>query len=154
MVQLRRPCPLDSIRRIETRIPPILWILAELPGYYTNLVAQLAKRMAAQGVPSVFVAASPYYELLRRVDLSALGPVHYVSKALAVAGDQQGLDEEAVDLWLTHATFVRQRHFWGRHLNPWDHYRRLARFYRQLFTERGPFSVVVSANVSNAVIAF
>lgn len=139
---------------IKKPLAQVLWILSEFPGYCTDLFAALAKYLSRLGVNSVFVSASPYYERFRGIDLKALGPVHDISSYLSDRKNREHLEDENIDYWLTHATFVRIGHFWGRHINNWDDYRCISRFYRELFQKHGPFDAVVSEAPSNAVVCF
>lgn len=129
--------------------PQVLFVVPDCPGYFTECALRLAERLLAAGHRPAFAVSTPYYERFKGVDLSAVGPVHYVSDFLERCPDAAA-EDVAFDYWLAHATFMRTRYYWGRHINTWNDYRKVVLFFRDLFARYPTLRLVWSEIPSNS----
>jgi hypothetical protein len=130
--------------------PKVLFLVADCPGYFLDSVSSMAGELTRQGIGCLFAVTSPYYERFRKVQLSAHGHVTYFSDFEQVISPDS--DEVGLDYWLTYPTFVRQLYFYGKHLNKWETYRRVAAFYRRIFDSDRSIEVVCSEPPSNSFL--
>lgn len=129
----------------------ILFLLADSPGYFVQVIYQMAETLCSQGTKVAFAATSPYYEGYKGVELSRLGECHYFSDFLQVPVDAAVLDNVELNYWWTYPTFVRDHYFTGQHRNEWDIYKKVVLFHQEVLQKHKP-GLVVSEPPSNAFL--
>jgi len=128
-----------------------LYLLADIPGVFAPLVARIAERVKREGVEPVFASTSRFYERFHHLDLASLGHAEYLSDYLSGAARDRG-ESDAVNYWASYPTFVRQKYFFGRHLNSWAVYPRVTRFFRNLFESHPEIGFVWSEAPSSSFL--
>ncbi|MBK7896477.1 MAG: hypothetical protein IPJ90_16695 [Anaerolineaceae bacterium] len=129
----------------------ILFLIADSPGYFVQIIYQMAEALYSQGCKVIFASTSPYYERYKGFDLSRLGECHYFSDFLQVSLDSTVLEAVELNYWWTYPTFVRDHYFIGQHRNEWDVYKKLVLFHREVLQKHNP-DLVVSEPPSNAFL--
>jgi hypothetical protein len=132
--------------------PTVLFVVADCPGHFAELAYRTAEKLRNEGVESAFALTTPFYERFAGISMSDIGPTHYLSEFLQSCPDGPELQEVQLDYWLTHPTFVRTRYYRRRHLNPWDDYKKIALFFRQLIAQVPNLAAVWSEPPSSATI--
>lgn len=129
----------------------ILFLLADCPGYFTELFYKLAKVIKDKGYTPVFASTSPFYEKLKKIDVSSIAKVYYLDNFLKKPISEEDYQNISIDNWSNYASYTRQSYFYGRSLNNIDTLKKTKLFFQKIYDEN-EVVLQISEGVSNSFL--
>lgn len=129
----------------------VAFLLPDCPGYFTELFYRMGLALKAHGATPVFLATTPYYERVKKVDLNKAGPVYYLNEYLQKQQQPSEYQHHAIDNWSNYASYSRQTYFYGKSLNTPQTFKRVKAFFSTVFKEND-VKLLISEGVSNSFL--
>lgn len=127
----------------------VLILIPEIPGYYSELCLKISQQLKTFGIDSVFACVSPYVIKWNGLSEDDFKNIHYLSEFNG-SKNTDAIDE--VKNWYFYSTFVRQRYFFGKHMNNQKAYESTFAFFEHIFNKYQDIKAVFSEGVSNSFL--
>ncbi len=129
----------------------VAFLLPDCPGYFTELFYRMGSALKAQGVTPLFIATTPYYEKVKKVDLKNAGVVYYLNEYLQKEQSPAEYQHHKIDNWSHYASYSRQTYFYRTTLNSNETFKRVKEFFTTLFKAH-EVKLLISEGVSNSFL--